>query len=301
MTSGTPNSVNELVQFIAQFVGERIGATSRPVHGAAIAEAVRGRYPDLVYHQLGLERLSDVIRIGEREGLLRRRKNVSHLEVEPGIGSPANLGDESDHDSDLRYVRPDVWTAIIFYQSKVAHFFDRTTAQVIDCDQTNTSKLEEMNRNERYVKLEMISSETQRVWMREFLRTAEIPNPQDAPVDSQRWWEDFPRWLQGINPELEPGWRVYRVQAIIAYVRQWAAQNNVPINAVLEGRRTHYGVAGRGELRRSLRASEATHVIQGEDERLRAAILKSITELSTEDLIRISIPLRSVLRHFVPR
>jgi hypothetical protein len=295
-----PNSVNELVQFIVAFVGDRADQTQRPVQGTAIAQAIRTRYPGMSYHQLGVERLADVIRIGEREGLLQRRRDVSHLEVVPGVGSAPNVPVLSSPEPELRYVRPDVWKSIIFFQSRSTHFFDRVTARVVECDLTDADRLKQFEDGTRYVKLEMIPASAQREWMKEYLKTASVADAESAPIESSRWWLDFPKWLQDRNPELEAGWRVYRIQSIISYVRSWAQQNNVPVTAVLSDRPS-YSDYSRKVPGASTRPCPASNKIESSDQRIKDALVKAISELSLEELANLSLPVRCILRHFVVR
>src|SRR4051812_39512176 len=119
-----PKSVNELIQFMVGYVTEECARSGRSVNGPRLANAIRARYPTLDYTQLGLTRLADAVRVAEREGLLRRNTAVTHLEVMPGIASPATA---EPSDSQPRYVRPDVFKAFMFFQRNVQLYLDRTT------------------------------------------------------------------------------------------------------------------------------------------------------------------------------
>jgi len=307
MSSAIPSSVNELVQFITTFVAEEAARTGRSVTGAKIADKIYKTYPSFSYAQLGLERLRDVIRVGEREGLLHRIRGIMHLEVAPGVESVSSAASNLESHDGLQYVRPEIWNALTFFQRNVLFFFDRQSARVIEIGATDKGHIEALEGDSiRYIKLEMIPGQTQQQWMRNYLQSASIPNANNAPIDSPTWWSAFPEWLaRNGAPEQYAGWRVFRVQAIISYVREWAKEKNVPITAVLSSTNPYLAPQRRSSAPVPViipkREPAEIEKSKSDEELTRAAILRSIAELSTEELVKISVSFDRVLRHFKPR
>jgi len=108
-------SLDTLLDFIAAHTVEHFKNTGRPSHGAVLAEAIRATFPDFSYQQIGLERLSDAIRVAEQRGVVTRHRNVKHLEILPGPKSAPQPRSNATGSFTPPYphIRPEVWRAFV--------------------------------------------------------------------------------------------------------------------------------------------------------------------------------------------
>jgi len=258
---------------------------------------------------LGLLRLGDIVRIAETQGLIKRRRDITHLELLPSSGSQGithiTLGPA---DPRLRFVRPEIWKALVFFRPGSVTFFDRLTARVIEYNATeDPSEIQAAQADNQYVKIDTIAAHIQQEWMRAFLESTAVPAKDEAPIESERWWVEFPAWLRRQDPMLEVSWRKYRVESVIAFARSWAEQHNVPIGAVLAASRSPIDHGDALAQRFQPARADATigrhfqNTIDLGQGGLRASILNAIAEMTVDELTNIAVPVKYLLRHFKVR
>ncbi len=299
--SSTPATANELIHFIGEFVRDRYAGTGQYTNGAALATAIRQKYPDFSYEQLGLTRLSDAITHAQREGIVTRQVGVKHLEVGPGpaFRAPAVLSDTAALPATRRYVRPDLWKAMLLFRPEQGHFFDRTTGRVITLPASSEDPdwVKTREANPSYVTIDPIPAEVQKEWMGEFVKTAKL-DAAAAPINHEQWWRAFPEWLQAESSEHFRPWLAFRASQVIVYVQKWAEDNKLPAEAVFQ-------TAARLAIRPTAGFDSVVppHPPQpphASEVALRNAVLAAIGDMTTHELLDVRVPVRSILRHFRP-
>ena len=185
--SASPKDIRELLQFMASYVRNHLEKTGRRTTGAALADAIRQRFPGFGFAQLGLSRLADAVHRAEEEGALVRHRDVQHLEVSPSEATPRT---PSAHAASTMssYVRPDVWRAFVFVTDRYAHFLDRTTGRLVSLMSNDKDQVSAQERDPRFVRVESIASHAQKDWMRQFLVSQDSLKADDAPINEEEWW-----------------------------------------------------------------------------------------------------------------
>jgi hypothetical protein len=297
-TSSAPGSVNELIHFIGEAVKDRYTRTGQTMNGAALATLIRKKYPAFSYEQLGLMRLGDAIAQAQRDGIVTRRTGIKHLEVSPGPALLPEAVEQRPTYSGRRYVRPDLWKAMLLFRPDQGHFLDRTTGRIVTLqvpvDDPDWSRTREENPS--YVPIRPISVEVQKEWMRHYVETAKLDGVA-APIDDEWWWRAFPAWLQAQQPDQLRSWLAFRASQVIDYIQKWTEENNLPSEAVFCQPTRAEDPCPPGL------ASAARHAPTGppaSDAALRNALLAVVSELPTHELLDLRVPLRSILRHFRP-
>jgi len=286
MIAQAPSTVQELTQFIAEAVRAHFERTGRRMTGAALAEVVRGKYPELDFQRLGLARLADAVRQAEAGGLLVRHRDVKHMEVSPNANTPAA---PTANPSGFVRLRAEVWRAFVFVNDPSAHFYDRVTRTLIPVAPTETDQISQLSTSDRYVGISPIPATQQQEWMKQFLATRTALKDLAAPIDVPTWWTAFSGWLRDHSdkdPAAARAWSIYRARRVSEQVTAWATENNVPPSALFlsprgdDGRRTGYG---------------------SDEDANRRAVLATIAEMSYDDLMELRLPLKYVVRHFKAR
>jgi len=277
----------ELIEFISTYVTDQFNRTGRRTTGAALAEAIRARFPSFSFEQVGLTRLADAVRLAEEAGLLVRHRDVKHLEVSPRESTPRTPS--SSAKSATPHVRPDVWRALVFVNDTNAHFLDRTTGKLITLVSGQDAELQDHQENQRFVRLSSIPPETQKQWMRDFVESQPALNGADAPFDEEKWWIVFPAWLQDRDPAADQNWRRFRAGRVFSFVKEWGRKNGVQEEMWLSARQP------------LLPARSQPAYCPHEQEVTRRAILAAIEDLPFEQLADLAIPVRYLLRHLKVR
>jgi hypothetical protein len=296
-------SLDGLLEFIRAEVSRHFEETRRPVDGASLAEVIRNRFSSLSYATLapdrGIQRLGDVIREAEKRGLLVRRRDVRHLEVLPAdtyAGStsiPAQLSPPKHAGP----IRREIWQALLFFHTEEARFFDRQTGNVVSVPAAQARAYVAVP---RYVSLETIPAEVQKRWMHDFVSSNPGAAGAASAIELERWYTEFPRALRELQPELAVAWGSTRARYVIAYVKQWAAEHGIPLEEVLTSRTrpANRPEAGGGTAPSPLPAQQSK---SNEGETFRTAVLAALSDMSLEELLSLSLPLRHLARHFKPR
>ena len=290
--------MDELIEFITAEVVRRWQQSAQGVIGPILADAIRARYPGLSYSALGVERLADVIRITEERGHLIRNRGVKHLEVFPkGVDpltsvscSPLQRASRTE-----RLVPPQIWQALLFFHPGEARFFDRANGNVV---RVIEALAEPYAGNPRYVPLQTIPADIQKAWMREFVAIHSGAVVVADAIESDLWYTAFWNRLRAADTDLALAWTSARARHVIEYVKQWAGQHGVTVNEVFSPR----PLAARGPATGDVAEVCRPTVQQGrEDESLRAAVLGTLSDMSLDELLTLSLPLRHLVRHFKPR
>lgn len=283
MIAQAPSTVQELSQFIADAVRAHFEQTGRRMTGAALADIVRRKYPELDYGRLGLTRLADAVQQAESQGLLVRHRDVKHLEVSPNADTPAAAPATV---TGFVRLRAEVWRAFVFVTDPSAHFYDRETGTLISIAPTDTDRITQLSASDRHVRIASILAADQKEWMREFIATRPALQGLDAPIDVHGWWTVFSVWLRDHSdrdPAAARAWSIYRAGKVAEQVTAWAKENNIPSSALFQNPRADNGRPTSSD---------------SDDIANRRAILAAIAEMSYDDLIELRLPLKYVVRHF---
>src|SRR5262249_21379661 len=154
-----------------------------PTNGALLAYAIRQRYPGFSLEDLGLYRLSAAVRLAENAGLVKRNWEVKHLEVFPSEAEPNTVSSLLPKLGKREFLRSDIWQSLLYFKQWEAHYFDRATNQVVPATGLENEKYD---CDPKYVKIEPVSEEVQKGWMRQFLAIEGIPDAASAPVDADQ-------------------------------------------------------------------------------------------------------------------
>ncbi|MCK4658770.1 MAG: hypothetical protein KAV82_04540 [Phycisphaerae bacterium] len=282
----SPKDVSELVQFITSFVSGRFRETGRRTTGAGLATAIRERFPNFSYEQVGLTRLADAVRRAEKDGGLVRHRDVKHLEVSPSENTPRTT---SPLATAAEYVRPDVWRAFVFVGDEDAHFLERATGRLITLTQDSAPEIDAYEKDERYVRAGPIAAETQKQWMRRFVESEESLSLGNAPIDEERWWVAFPAWLEKHNAQNIQAWRRFRAHQVAEFMRKWATENRILVDALF------------APPRPPTPPKPVSVRLRAQDEVTKRAIIAVIEDMPFEQLLELAIPVRYMLRHFKAR
>ncbi|MEE8452967.1 MAG: hypothetical protein V3R99_13660, partial [Thermoguttaceae bacterium] len=99
----------------------------------------------------------------------------------------------------------------------------------------------------------------------------------------ERWYVDFPKQLAIMSPRLAVEWKRERSTRVINYVKNWCNQNDVDQEIVFEK-----FVPAKQPL--ASRYAESARNIGPANDTLREVLLEAIGRMSTDDLLRLSIP-----------
>lgn len=286
--SASPKDIPELLQFMASYVRNHLEKTGRRTTGAALADAIRQRFPGFGFEQLGFSRLADAVHRAEEEGALVRHRDVQHLEVSPSEATPRT---PSAHAASTMssYVRADVWRAFVFVTDRYAHFLDRTTGRLVSLMSNDKEQVNAQERDPRFVRVESIAPDAQKDWMRQFLVSQDSLAADDAPINEEEWWIKFPTWLKEQNGEAGFAWRRFRSEKIVTFIREWAKENGILLDSLFSPPRLPTQATPRRKDR------------PDEDEATRRAIIEVVEKMPFEQLQDLTIPVRYMLRHFRPR
>jgi hypothetical protein len=290
-----PVSLDALLQFIASLVVAHFKATGRPSNGAAIADAIRAKFPEFHFNQVGHQRLSDVVRIAEQRGLVLRQRDVKHLELSPGRNSDLSPAVEvtAHYTVPSSHIRSDIWRAFVFTTRRHPTYLDLNTGQVIPIPTDDETKSAELEADDRFKRIDAIPATTQQQWMEEFIQHRDNIDSSQAPIHVDDWWVKFPAWISGIDVALEKEWNRFRTGKVVDSVRAWGSANHVPSN-VLFAAQQRWPRPASNEREKSDRGAKASSEV------LRRAIFASLNEMSLDELEEVAIPIRYVLRHFKP-
>lgn len=287
-------SRDSVVGFVASYTVEHFKNTGRRTDGAVLADAIREKFPEFSYEQVGLGRLSDAVRVAEQRGLVIRHRDVKHLEISPGPNSGLPPGTEVAVQAStlLRHVRPEIWRAFVFVSRGNVCFLGRSNGHAHPMHDWENERIASFEADGRYIRLSPIPVDTQQSWMEDFTRSHEALNIDEAPIRDGQWWLNFSAWLREMDAGLEREWNRFRTGKVLQYLREWASSNNVPLGNLLSPEQA---------VRPTRYSEKSTEIATSDSETLRDAILAAVREMPLEQLEEIAIPVRYILRHFKPR
>ena len=146
----------------------------------------------------------------------------------------------------------------------------------------------------QYVHISPIPPDTQKEWMEEYVRNHEGLRLDDAPIHVDEWWNQFSAWLREIDVGLARDWNRFRTGKVLGFLREWATENNVPLNNLLSPDQSDRRTRSSGI------ADDRAARTAPESQRVRDAILAALREMPLEQLEEVAIPMRYILRHFKP-
>lgn len=255
-----------------------------------IVEVFRSRglpHPRLGKFSSFLAENSDIVDVARDEipsdvRVRRKTANKSQVNTEPAVVAPPV--------ERAPRLAPDLWAALTNPDPTRRRFYSRLKNRVVHYrensgDEADSRIREEVERNERdFVEVSFVIAETQKGWMKEFLRIHPLPG---------RMRDVFDRLLElpyssGLNyaftaslGERAELWRVFRARRVHDVAQEWAAKNAISLSrrddeADIKG--DSHGTAP-VELRLSAAASP-----------LRVALHRAIDALNDSDLERVLLP-----------
>lgn len=221
-------SLNELLQFISETVTDYFTRAKQRTDGAYLAEAIRTRWTGFSYEQVGLNRLSDAIRLAEEKELIVRHRDVKHLELSPGpaTGLTRSLELTSTPSCKPQYVRPDIWRAFALFTPGQSNYLDTRSNEIVSKPTSAAPPTDDQNAD-RFILVKPIPLEDQQRWMREYVEAKQSLSVFDAPINDPQCYIRFPEWLQRTSPDLTREWRQFRTQRVVEFVKNWASEHSV--------------------------------------------------------------------------
>ncbi len=271
----------ELIQFIHQAVVDKFSSDRCPLNGAALAELVRGKFPENIIELAGYEKLSHAVRDASERGLIHRNLNVKHLEVLP-------VGEKFDAQYSVgpslhQYVRADAWRAFgMQFANRIIYFDPNTQSFDIHTSRSDRADLIEVK--------PLINADFLE-WINDFSAASDIVVPNEI-LKSPSCLKDFSEWIISQSALLSLKWKKFRTAKVVDSIVRWGILAGVETNAFFTPIQPRNASSSVSECR-----SEPN--IQCDD--VRRAIMACIADMSLDELESLLIPLRYVLRHFRPR
>lgn len=228
------------------------------------------------HRDYGFPKFKDVLRALASEGRLRtgsNSKDAFSLWLVEGA-TPTPISNEAANR--FRPLRNHVWFAFVADQPEGKRYLHRVSGEVrVGCSESP---------GESWVEVRPIPPEDDRNNARRFLDSNEIKDAtiRDA-IDGERWYVEFPQRLSAESPLLAVNWKRQRSSFVIDYVRKWCAENDVDQNVVFESFTPRLPAY-------TPRCARSAIVADSTKGSLREVLLKAIDRMSTDDLLRISIP-----------
>ena len=267
---------------IVQIVSEISSCTDQPVTGAILAEQLRIRFPDKSYIDFGYQKLAEPVNELVQSGQLARNSRVKHLEVAPPSWSfDESRSLENSKPTGRSYIREDAWLAFAMHHERAVAIYDRKESKfrVLNCD----AKPEKDQ-----IVVETLSNDTHLSWVECFVTEKKLTT-QPEMLQSKSVLRDFSVWMQNQPSNIQHDWKEYRAGKVATAIRDWCNSNGVESDEFLTQ------VIPSFSRRTTLNSGDRTEVDA------RAAILKCVADLSSDDLLDIKLPLRVVLKYFKPR
>jgi hypothetical protein len=289
-----PQSVDELVAFVARSAREHYQKTGKGLEGSTLAYMVRLEYPELDYAELGLHRLGDLVREAVAQKQIVRNKDVRHLEVLPApfvllptSATPDGPPEKEPIQKGQWSVKPEIWRAVVLWSPNSVAFLNRTNGTVTEVSSGDSARLQNMRKNPTFAEIERVEQNAQIEWLMDFLNERKIST--DGSHD--RLLSILRGEIKTFGLQVAHDWRSLRSRKIVEIVRAWAIENGVDEETAL--------VPLIKERKKSSSATESPTI--GSEEKVRAAIVSAIQEMPLSELENVSLPLRYVLRHFVAK
>jgi|GEM_PF-4912156 len=288
------NPTSAVVDFIAAFVDARYLDTKAGVTGAVIAEEVRKKFPNLnLKQQIGTHWLGELVTRAEAERKVIRNHSVKHLEAYPPHARMLTSPEACDKIASARpyreHLRPDLWRAFVYVTQSAPTLFRKSDQQIF------SPPLLASDNGSDYVEIKPIPEAVQQDWMSHFISKYPYLSAESSPVQAAYWWIRFPEWLRETDPSLVRDWNSFRTERVLDYARLWAKENDVQFETMLTSAKPQHEKLHQNQTRQPFN----DHIHQ--EEAIRRAVLASVAELTLNELMSISIPVRCILRHFNAR
>lgn len=272
----------ELLDFIKDFVAEQYREHGRSTHGSVLADAIRQGFPGFSFDQVGIERLADAVTRAEEEGLVRRNRSVSHLDVLPGPSSGVDMaGPQTSLRGRSQFIRPELWRAFVFVTSNQHHYMDRISGGIRPVPSDDDAAVRTHDADSQYIRIPPIPADEQQAWLRKFIESQNGLSADEAPFNEPQWWVNVPQWLREKDPELERAWRRQRSRQVLGVVKKWAEEGQVAEKLLYLSPR-----------------ARTVHKATEDESVTRIALLAALGEMPLHELENLSIPVRYVIRHF---
>ena len=228
------------------------------------------------HRDYGFPKFKDVLAALASEGRLRtgaNSKDAFSLWLTEDAAPPAKPFQSSDR---FRPLRNQVWFAFIASQPEGKRYLHRTTGDArVGCSESP---------GESWAEIHPISSDDERNSARQFLENKGVDDIEiQSAIDGGRWYVDFPQQLAIKSRHLAVEWKRERSSRVIDHVKKWCDQENVDQEVVFEN-----FVSAKPPS--TMRFAESMRNVGPANDNLRRVLLEAIQRMSTDDLLRISIP-----------
>ncbi len=269
-------NVQEYLRDAFEIISESFRSND-PTGGMTVASAallVKRKLGD--HKDYGFLKFKDVLATLAREGRLRtgpNSKEAFSLWLTEGTAPPVRPFQPSDR---FRPLRNRVWFAFIASQPEGGRYLSQTTGEVrVGCSGSP---------GESWVEIHPISPDDDRNNARQFIGNNDINDAEiQSSIDEERWYLDFPKQLAAKHPQLAVAWKRERSSRVIEYVKTWCDQNDVDPEVVFEK------LAPAKSPSTNRFADSIRNDLPATDD-LRKVLLEAIQRMSTDDLLRISVP-----------
>ncbi len=251
--------------------------SSDPSGGMTVAAAAYFVKREVGDHRdYGFPKFKDVLSALSSEGQLKTGENSKaaySLWIIEGTALPTKPFQFSDR---FRPLRNQVWFTFVASQPERKCYLHRTTGETrVGCSEPP---------GESWAAIRPISPDDERDKARQFLKNNDVDDTKlQSAIDCERWYVDFPKQLAIMSPRLAVEWKRERSTRVINYVKNWCNQNDVDQEIVFEK-----FVPAKQPL--ASRYAESARNIGPANDTLREVLLEAIGRMSTDDLLRLSIP-----------
>jgi hypothetical protein len=274
-------SKDEYKSAIVRIVEQLYTETKKPITGAVLAERLRTSL-QVSYTDVGYVKLSEPIHELVESQQLTRNRLVKHLEVAPPsfeFDLPKTQGCPSVTKG--TYVREDAWPVFAMLHDRSIAVFDKQLMKF------RLLADDAILRNSQ-IRVATPSNADHRNWIDQFAQAEGLSLLPDL-THTNEVLREFSVWMQSQDTSLQHKWKDFRAAKVSDVIREWAARNGFDANDFL------YPIISRYSAR-----TTATPTIKPETD-IRSAVLRSVADLSLDELDNIVLPLRVVLKHFKPR
>jgi hypothetical protein len=273
---------------------EDLERRGKNTHSAGVKPQMQRR-SDFDEHRLGFSNFAEFIAAAELAGWVVRKRDggghtVLHLPDDaPGSQRPEPVVPPTIPGG-IRRLRSDLWKAFVEWREDLIRLYDRDRSRALILSSDSLGDPPELRSvreavrsgSDRVVPITPIGMDEQRTWMQTFAKShAEhaLGEALRRALESPRAFQAFSRILEA-DPELQERFREWRLGNVAAAILSWMAENDLSFSPWEEAVRPVVSPAA-GDPER---------------ERLRALIHPAIDQMSTDELMRLSLPLRYVLK-----
>jgi len=279
----------EYLSFVANLIKKHYPPDSRRgLKASEVGLLIRRALPGTDWREFGFERLKDVLSTLETQNAVltgwddKRAYTVWLADDKPPVNqdiAPKPLA-ASRAAPVGESLKKDVWNAFVAGVPRGRRFMDRETGVL------RMGFGDVPDAGGKWVEIKQLEQVEQRQWAVEFIDEKNVGDKSELTeaLSASDWYRAFPRALEPINSEYVTAWNRYRSWRVIAVVKTWAEQNHVPREFIFDS--TNGATAQRGR---------AAPIVS-----LRTALFTALAELSTDELLELRLPARSLVRVLQP-